>query len=120
MHVQHIPQYTPSQYTYHDPEIPDAPRDASAAAITASALLELQGMVEDAALQKQYTDYAARILSSLSSPEYLAEPLSNGFFILKHSTGDLPSGVEIDAAINYADYYFLEALQRYSALQRQH
>ena len=107
-------------WDYDDPEIPDAPRDASAAAITASALLELQGMVEDAALQKDYTDYATRILSSLSSPEYLAEPLSNGFFILKHATGDLPSGVEIDAAINYADYYFLEALQRYSDLQRQH
>jgi hypothetical protein len=53
-------------------------------------------------------------------PDIPHAPLSNGFFILKHATGDLPSGVEIDAAINYADYYFLEALQRYKALQRQH
>lgn len=30
-----------------------------------------------------------------------------------HSTGSLPHGSEIDTPLNYADYYFLEALNRY-------
>ena len=29
-----------------------------------------------------------------------------------HSTGHLPKNSEIDVPINYADYYFLEALLR--------
>ena len=30
-----------------------------------------------------------------------------------HSTGSLPHASEIDTPLNYADYYFLEALVRY-------
>ena len=98
-------------WDYDAPGIPDEPRDASAAAITASALLELQGMVGEP-LAGEYARYAERILGSLCSPAYLARPGTNGSFILKHSTGAAPSGKEIDHAINYADYYFLEALKR--------
>jgi hypothetical protein len=51
-------------------------------------------------------------LRSLASPTYLAEPGTNGGFILKHATGNFPKNSEIDGPINYADYYFLEALLR--------
>lgn len=103
-------------WDYDAPGIPNEPRDASAAAITASALLELQGMVEGAAREK-YLAYAAKILSALSSPDYLAEPGANGFFVLRHSTGAAPFDSEVDTPLNYADYYFLEAIQRYAALK---
>ena len=102
-------------WDYDAPGIPDAPRDASAAAVTASALLELQGMV-DSDLGLKYRAYAEDILSSLCSDAYLAAPGTNGNFILMHSTGAVPFGSEIDSAISYADYYFLEAIQRYKAL----
>lgn len=104
-------------WDYDAPGIPAESRDASAAAITASALLELQGMVgaEDS---RRYQDYAKKILSSLSGPVYLAKPSENGCFILKHSTGAAPFASEIDVPLNYADYYFLEAIQRYAALQK--
>ena len=103
-------------WDYDAPGIPDEPRDASAAAITASALLELQGMVEEP-LAGEYVRYAEKILSSLCSPAYLAAPGTNGSFILKHSTGAAPKGSEVDDAINYADYYFLEALKRLKNLR---
>ena len=96
-------------WDYDAPVLPDTPRDASAAAVTASAFLELCGYVAD---DKKYHDYAETILRSLSSPEYLAEPGTNCGFILKHSTGSLAHGSEIDVPLNYADYYFLEALKR--------
>lgn len=86
------------------------PRDASAAAIAASAFLELAGYVENG---EKYFKAAEHILQSLSSSDYLAEPGSNCNFILKHSVGSIPHGVEIDVPLVYADYYYLEALTRY-------
>ena len=92
------------------PDIPHEPRDASSAAIIASALYELSGYpVENAAGLKKYAD---EIMASLTSEEYTAKVGENGGFILKHSTGSIPHGKEIDVPLNYADYYYIEALKR--------
>lgn len=101
----HIPLWD-----YDAPNLPTTPRDASAAAVTSSALFELCGYLPDG---QKYFDYAESILRGLSSPEYLAEPGTNCGFILKHSTGSLAHGSEIDVPLNYADYYYLESLKRY-------
>jgi len=95
---------------------PETPRDASSAAITASALLELSGYV-NTDLSKTYIDWAKQILNSLKSAPYLAEVGTNKGFILKHSVGTLPNNVEVDVPLNYADYYFLEALYRLQNLE---
>ena len=34
-----------------------------------------------------------------------------------HSTGSIPHGQEVDVPLNYADYYFLEALVRKGNLE---
>ena len=94
---------------------PDVPRDASAAAITASALLELSGMVKGKE-SKRYLQAAEHILTSLSSPAYKAPIGTNGGFLLEHSTGHLPGNSEIDVPLSYADYYYVEALLRYQHL----
>ncbi|MES2995635.1 MAG: glucuronyl hydrolase [Verrucomicrobiota bacterium] len=90
------------------------PRDAAAAAIIAGALVELRQALgpEKGAV---YFDLAGKQLSSLASPAYLAEKGTNGNFLIAHCTGALPMGIEIDVPLNYADYYFLEALLRYRA-----
>jgi len=90
-------------------------RDASAAAIIASALLELRAFAPEPAAQR-YRSFALKILATLATPEYTAAPGTNGHFILMHSVGDYPRNGEVDAAINYADYYYLEALLRCRAL----
>lgn len=95
----------------------DTPRDASAGAIYASALIELSTMV-DKKEAKKYRDYAVRILEALASPAYMAAKGSNGGFVLKHSTGSLPHGSEIDTPLSYADYYFLEALVRLGRVEK--
>ena len=97
-------------WDYDAPDTPQTPRDASAAAITASALIELSTLVEDG---QAYMEYAGKLLKSLSSDGYLAKPGTNRGFVLMHSTGSLPNGSEIDTPLNYADYYYLEALLRY-------
>ena len=102
-------------WDFDAPGQPDAPRDSSAAAIMSSALFELAGLTRDAVAAARYTALAEAQLRSLASPAYLAEPGTNAGFILKHATGNLPHGGEIDGPIAYADYYFLEALTRAKA-----
>ena len=96
-------------WDYDAPVTEETPRDASAAAVTAAGFIELSTMVPDG---KKYLDYAEKILKSLSSDAYLAKVGENQGFILMHSVGSLPNGSEIDTPLNYADYYYLEALKR--------
>ena len=86
-------------------------RDSSAAAVTASALLELADFVQEPHAAT-YRDGALAMLASLSSPSYSAEAGENGHFLLKHATGRWQANDEVDATLNYADYYYLEALLR--------
>ena len=106
-----LPKDMVPYWDYDDPSIPNAPRDASAAALMASALVELSGYVPEKD-GGRYLRIAEKTLRVLSSPEYLAEPGTNCGFILKHSTGNAPANSEIDAPLTYADYYFLEAFER--------
>ena len=86
------------------------PRDASAAALIASGLYELAGYVEPDRAAR-YRASADHILQSLT--EHYQAPLgSHHGFLLLHSTGHLPGKSEIDVPLNYADYYYLEALLR--------
>jgi hypothetical protein len=94
------------------------PRDASAAAIAASALFELAGTAETPARQAGYAAAARNSLQALCRAPYLAEG-SPSMGILQHATGNKPSNSEIDVSLIYGDYYFLEALLRYRRAQQQ-
>ena len=88
-------------------------KDASAAAILACGFLEMAAYRGG---DSRALATAERILRTLASPAYLAEPGTNGGFLLKHSVGNKPAGSEVDVPLTYADYYFLEALDRYAKL----
>lgn len=113
-HNARLPKDEIPYWDYHAPNIPNALRDASAAAVTASALLELSKYV-DKKLSGQYFSDAKTILTNLRSSQYKVTDGSNGGFILKHSVGSLPGNSEVDVPLTYADYYYLEALTRYYA-----
>ncbi len=93
-----------------DPRGTQAPKDASAACIVASALLELCQYVENTTAM-QYRQAATAMLTDLSSDKYQSRDKNVSF--LMHATGHHPAGSEIDASIIYADYYYLEALLRF-------
>lgn len=99
-------------WDFDAPQIPVAKRDASAGALIASALLELAQYVSGPE-KTGYISNARDMILSLSSSAYKAKLGENGGFLLKHSTGALPLGSEIDVPLVYADYYYLEALKRY-------
>jgi len=96
-------------WDFDAPASPQTPRDASAAAVTASALFELAQYVP--AKKAYYLQSAEAILSSLEQ-NYASKEGENKGFLLGHSTGSFPSKTEVDVPINYADYYYLEALGR--------
>lgn len=104
-------------WDFDAPGIPDAPRDTSAAAVMCSALIELASFVEPARA-REYLAVAEIQLRSLSSPAYRAPLGENGGFLLLHAVGHMPERREIDVPLVYGDYYFLEALQRFSARLR--
>ncbi|MBR6945920.1 MAG: alginate lyase family protein [Prevotella sp.] len=96
------------------PEIPNTERDASAAALIASALYELSGYVSGN-LSAQYIRLADGIVEGLTK-HYTAEVGTHEGFLLLHSVGSRPGNSEVDVPLNYADYYYLEALTRKSKL----
>jgi rhamnogalacturonyl hydrolase YesR len=103
-------------WDFNAPDIPNALRDASAAAVTCSALLELSGYVDEQQ-KKQYLSVAETILKNLSTDPYKASIGTNGGFILQHCVGHMPNKTEVDVPLTYADYYFVEAMKRYKELE---
>ena len=96
-----------------DPRGKEAPKDASAACVVASALLELCQYVDEEK-SKEYKTAAINILRDLNSDFYQCREKNTAF--LTHSTGHHPAGSEIDCSIIYADYYYIEALLRLKQL----
>lgn len=105
---KNMPEDLVPYWDYDAPNIPNEPRDVSAAACVASALYEMDGYCPG----KNYKELADKIVTSLASPAYKAKVGTNGNFILMHSVGSIPHGNEIDVPLNYADYYYEEALIR--------
>lgn len=102
-------------WDYDSAEIPNDVRDASAAAIMASGLIELSQYV-DAEKAERYLATVEKMLRTLASEEYLCAEGEDYGFLLKHSTGNKNTDSEVDVPLTYADYYFLEALIRWSRL----
>ena len=91
-------------------------RDASSAAITASAFVRLGQLTKDQSFAEECRAVAEKQIRALAGPEYLAEPGEMQGFLIRHCTGFLHSDSEVDVPLTYADYYFLEAVLRYIGL----
>ena len=113
VYLRNLPEDYVPYWDFNDPSIPNAPRDASAAAVVASALLELSTYLQ-AEKAPKYKEAAVKMLKSLSSDKYRSGKSKPSFLL--HSTGHWPAGSEIDASIIYADYYYIEALLRLKRL----
>ena len=102
-------EYVP-YWDFDAPHIPNEPKDASAAAIVASALLELSQLTDNREKSSVYHQAATKMLAELSSENFQSRDKNTAF--LSRSTGHYPNGSEIEASLIYADYYYIEALTR--------
>lgn len=117
VYLERLPEDKVPYWDFSASGIPDAPRDASAAAVVASALLELSTYLPNGT-GKRYKDAAIEMLASLNSDSYQSGKSKPSFLL--HSVGHWPAHSEIDASIIYADYYYIEALLRLKRLQEGH
>ncbi len=113
-YIAHLPSDSVPYWDFDAPGIPNEPRDTSAAAVAASGLIELSQLETDATRKQRYLAAAKATLTSLSSSSYLAEGTS-ARSVLLHGTYNKPVG-DYDTGLSWGDYYFLEALLRYKAL----
>ena len=114
LHHPSLPEDLIPYWDYDVPGKPNAPRDASAAAITASALCELAGYSEQ--LEETFIAAADHIIATLSEAPYFLKTSTPLPFILDRSTGNYNKPSEVDVPIIYADYYYVEALLRRKAI----
>ena len=112
-YLSRLPDDMVPYWDFDDPDIPDVSRDASAAAVVASALIELSGYV-GGDKGASYLSAAEKTLASLYE-NYRGGDSCPAFLL--HSTGHRPAGTEIDYSIIYADYYYIEALTRLRGLR---
>jgi len=113
IHHKNFPSDFVLYWDFDAPSIPNEPSDVSAASIIASALYELSAYENG----EYYRSWVNKIMESLASPSYRAKLGENGNFLLMHSVGSIPHGAEIDVPLNYADFYFLEDLNRKSKIE---
>jgi unsaturated chondroitin disaccharide hydrolase len=110
-----LPQDKIPYWDFNASDIPKALRDASAGSILSSALLELCRYSNES-LGKKYFHTAETILRNLSRAPYQSKPGTNAGFLLQHSVGHMPQKTEVDQPLTYADYYYVEAMRRYEAI----
>lgn len=110
--IDRLPEDGIPYWDFDSDKIPEDYKDASAAAIMASALADLSLVVKQAKIARQYRKISETIVRTLAGEDYLSKVGEDGDFILKHSVGNLPDNSEVDVPLTYADYYFLESLLR--------
>jgi len=111
--IERLPQDVIPYWDFDAPNIPDEPKDASSAGLAASALLSLFEVTN----KQEYYNAAVRLLNALTNEAYLNKDEDFGGLI-KHSTGAKPANSEVDVHLNYADYYYLEALLKLKQIKK--
>ncbi|AUP78197.1 glycoside hydrolase family 88 protein [Flavivirga eckloniae] len=110
--INSMPEDGIPYWDYNAPDIPNEKRDVSAAAIATSALIELGCYTGES-----YMSFINKSIKALGSEAYSAKFGENNNFALMHSVGSIPHNAEVDVPLNYADYYYVEALLRLKSLE---
>ncbi len=114
-YINHTPEHGIPPNDWDEPN-PSLRYESSAAAIAASGMLQLSHISEDKFKAKNYREYADRILTTLISPEFLAEE-DDWDGLLKHGIYHQRKGLGVDESVMWGDFFFLEAV--YKALHNE-
>jgi len=109
--VKNAPPDCVPYWDYDSPDIPNTYRDSSAAAVTASGLLELAAIETDAKRAARWRQTAEAI--TLSLWQNYSSRGTKMPAILLHGTRSVPQGLA-DHGLIYGDYYFVETLTKLS------
>jgi unsaturated chondroitin disaccharide hydrolase len=110
-YITHTPAHGVPPNDYDEPN-PALPYESSAAAISASGLLQLSRLAPDGLHARLYQDYALTILDSLTAPEFLAVDTPGWEGLLMHGMYHQRKGLGVDESVMWGDYFLLEALSK--------
>ena len=91
---------------------PAVPFESSAAAITASGLLQLAALVTDERNAVRYRDAAFTIVRTLCGSEFLASNDDAWEGVLRHGSYHETKGLGVDESVMWGEYFFVEALDK--------
>jgi unsaturated chondroitin disaccharide hydrolase len=95
-------------WDFDDPAIPNAPRDSSASAIVASALLDLAALHPDEQKAAQWHNQALDMLDVLCRRYLATDPSHRG--LLRQGCYSKPHNQGVASAVMFGDFFFAEAL----------
>jgi unsaturated chondroitin disaccharide hydrolase len=110
-YICHTPADGVPPWDYDAPQDSRALVDTSAAAIAASGLFQLSGLVADAAKGHFYRETARHILATLCR-DWLAESDPAWEGILKGGVYHIHKNLGVNESVMWGEYFFLEALDR--------
>jgi rhamnogalacturonyl hydrolase YesR len=113
---ENFPEDCIPYWDYLSPDIPNTYRDATSAAILASALIELSSFSE-VKQPEQYLNVAERIIHTMVNQGYINNRNECENFVLNQGVGSFPLNTEVGVPLIYGDYYLLEALIKYKNLK---
>lgn len=93
-----------------DDRDPGRPEDSSAAAVVASALLDLGALHPDPEAGRRFEARAVATLEGLCRDYLARDPSHRG--LLRHGCYSRPHGDGVDSAVLFGDFYFVEALAK--------
>lgn len=108
-YIERTPEHGVPPNDWEEPN-PKLPYESSAAAISASGLLNLARLTGDPARARLYREYGLRIVDTLTEPEFLASETPGWEGILKHGIYHQCKGLGVDESVMWGEYFFLEAL----------
>ena len=95
-------------WDFDDPDIPNAPKDCSAAAIAACGMLKLAKFGGE--ISRKYRESAERIIASLSRSYVDHDGRTQG--IIAHACYSRPHIEGVDSCLIFGDYFYLSALSQ--------
>ena len=88
----------------------DAPKDSSASAIMAAALIDLSRLHSDTAERARWQQQADQLLTGLCRDYLARDPAHRG--LLTQACYSMPHQIGVQSAVMFGDYFFVEALMR--------
>jgi unsaturated chondroitin disaccharide hydrolase len=111
-YVANLPKDYVPYWDFRAPDIPNEPRDSSAAALAAGGLWKLARIIPDPARSQRYRTVALNTLDSLTRNYTAAGEARADGRILVHATLHKPAGLSVDESLILGDYYYLELLSK--------
>ena len=108
-YIDHTPAHGVPPNDWAEPNPSDL-YESSAAAIAASAFLQLSELTADSVRARIYQQYAFTILDTLLQPSFLAIETPNWEGILKRGMYHQRKGLAVNESVMWGEYFFLEAL----------